>query len=135
MADLVLKEPYFAYNSNDLSSKVVSVTLRTGTRAPDNTAGGDLTELSIPGLKYVELEVEFKQDFAASAMDSILFALVGTAYTFELRAVNAAVSTSNPKFTGSAFIESYPILDAKVGDRVTTPVVFKNTTALTRATS
>jgi hypothetical protein len=61
--------------------------------------------------------------------------LVGTSTALEVRPDAGSVSATNPKFTGSGILESYPIVSGAVGDVSTTSVTFQGTGDLTRATS
>lgn len=68
------------------------------------------------GLKAGTLGVEFFQDYAASAIDSIIWPLLGTVVAFELRPTQAAVGASNPKYTGSVLINKWSAVEGSVGD-------------------
>jgi len=59
---------------------------------------------------------------------------VDTPFLFEFRANSSAVSATNPKFTGSAYITSYDISPA-IGDMVPISLELQITGAVTRATS
>lgn len=91
------------------------------------------------GLKGATLNVEFNQDFAnsASATDQALWGMwnTGTNVTFELRPTSSAVSTSNPKYTGSVVPGAYTPLNGAVGDASTTSISWTVSGAVSRATS
>lgn len=88
----------------------------------------------IGGLKSGSLAITFDDDVAASAIDSVLWPLLGTVVTYEVRATNAAVGTSNPKFTGSVLINSHT-LGGSVGDLAGKTVTYPTSGAVTRATA
>jgi hypothetical protein len=138
MATFVFKDAYISIDSNDLSADSVSVTLDLSADAPEDTAMGDtFTSLVGGGIKTASITVEFNQDFAASGLDSIIYPLfnTGTAVAFEVRPTSDAVSTSNPKFTGSVLVTSYQPLGGSVGDKATASVTLPITGTVTRATS
>jgi hypothetical protein len=117
MATLVYTNAYVSIDSHDLSDHVKSVTLNYEAELLDDTVMGTAgTRSNKPGLKNWSLEVEFLQDYAASSIDSILFALVGAnAFPVAVRPVNGAIATDNPEYSGQAVLESYPPLVGEVG--------------------
>ena len=135
MAEIDLTNAYVSINGNDISDHVTQVTIEYSSELQDNTAMGDTTRSRIGGLKDWNMSVDLHQDFASSEIDSILFPLVGTAFTIEVKAVNASTSSTNPKFTGTGILESYQPLNGSVGDLATTSVPIQAAGTLTRATS
>lgn len=61
---------------------------------------GDVAEVFFPGLTSMPLTLRHRQDFGASGIDQKFYALWnnGTAIKVKLRAVDAAVSTTNPSY-------------------------------------
>lgn len=135
MAELVFKNPYFSVNGTNLSSYVREIQLEYGADTDDLTAGGDNTQLSIATFKRWRLRVTLNQDYASSAVDATLFALVGANASFEVRPTTAAVGTSNPKFTGTGVVTDYPPLSGTIGQVIRTSIEFVPASDLTRATS
>jgi len=135
MANFVLTDAYVSINSVNLSAYVNSVTVNYSADTPDNTAMGATSMSRLGGLKDWSLEVEFNQDFAASAPDVSLFSLVGVSTAVEIRPTSGARSTTNPAFTGNGIIDSYPPISGKVGDKASTKISMKGNGALSRATS
>jgi hypothetical protein len=136
MAKFVLTAGYVALNAGDLSSYCSSIQLQIEAESKDTTtfgSGGWHEELS--GIKSATLALQFKQDVAAAALDSIMFALFGTVVTFEVRATNAVVGTSNPKYTGSVNIKAWNPVAGGVGDTAEVSVTFPTTGAVVRGTS
>jgi hypothetical protein len=87
------------------------------------------------GLKSGTLACEFFQDYAAGAVDATLFGIVGSVVPIEIRGSSAAASATNPKYTGSAILETYQPVGGSVGDNLMAPVTMSGVGALTRATS
>ena len=135
MAVFALTSEYTALNGSDRSADIKSSVLTVDVAELDTTdfASAGWTEV-IGGLKSGTLAIEFQDDVAASAVDSILWPLLGTVVTFEVRGTSAAVGTSNPKYTGSVLITQASIGGA-VGELAMKSLTFPTTGAVTRATS
>ena len=135
MAVFALTSEYTALNGSDRSADIKSSVLTVDVAELDTTdfASSGWTEV-IGGLKSGTLAIEFQDDVAASAIDSILWPLLGTVVTFEVRGTSSAVGTSNPKYTGSVLITQASIGGA-VGELATKSLTFPTTGAVTRATS
>jgi uncharacterized membrane protein len=85
------------------------------------------------GLLNWTLDVEFFQDFAAAKVDATIFPLVGAvAFTVAVRPVNAAISATNPEYTGLVVVSSYPIVAGTVGEIAVAAVKFHSAGVLTR---
>jgi hypothetical protein len=136
VAKFVLTAGYVAINGTDLSSYCSSIQLQIEAESKDTTTFGSSgwhEELS--GIKSASLALQFKQDVAAAALDSIMWALFGTVVTFEVRATSASVGTSNPKYTGSINIRQWNPIAGGVGDTAEVSVTYPTTGTVTRATS
>lgn len=135
MAQKVLTNAYVVLNSVNLSDHVKQVTLDYKAELQDSTAMGDTTRERLGGLKDWTLTIEFFQDYAASNVEATLFPLVGTTFAVEVRADAGAVSTSNPKYTGTGILEGLPLVSGSVGDMAMASVTINAAGALTRATA
>ena len=135
MAVFALTSTFTSLNAGDLSQYIKSSTLTVDAAQLDTTdfASGGWVEM-IGGLKSGTLAIEFQDDVAASAIDSILWPLLGTVTTFEVRATSAVVGTSNPKWTGSVLVTGHSIGGA-VGDKASKSLSFPTSGAVTRATA
>ena len=123
-------------NSVDLSDHVKSVSIDYGAAMLDKTAMGDTTTKNIAGLLDWTINIEFLQDYAAGEVDATLFPLVGAAeFPIIIKPNGSTTAVANPKFTGSAVIESYQPMGGSVGDLMMSPVTLKPGTVLARATS
>lgn len=136
MSAFVFTDASVTINSVDLSDHVKSVSVDYSAAAEDDTVMGDDTKSSIAGLLEWSMSVEFAQDHAASKVDATLFPLIGAAaFTVIVRPTSASVSATNPNFTGSAILTSYPPMGGGVGDFATTTAEFASAGTLSRATS
>jgi hypothetical protein len=135
MAVMALVSTYTALNGADRSADIKSSTLTIDVNELDTTdfASAGWTE-RIGGLKSGTLTIEFQDDVAASAVDSVLWPLLGTVVSFEVRATSASVGASNPKWSGSVLITSHSIGGA-VGELAMKSLSFPTSGAVTRATS
>lgn len=116
MAIYVFTDGYLNLNSNTLSTSAKKITMNATVVDLKTTAFGATWESRLGGLKDGKLSVTFNQDVAAAALDSIMWALLGTVFTFEVRATSGARSTSNPGYTGSVLLTEWTPLDGSVGD-------------------
>lgn len=132
MPTQILEDAFVEVDSNDISSYVRSVTVNYEAESHDETAMGADTRKNKGGLKNWSMEFEFNQDFASSALDSILFPLVGTQVTVTVRPDSAAVGASNPQFSGTGLIQGYPIFGNSVGDLATAGVTIEPAGTLAR---
>ncbi|MFJ8163813.1 hypothetical protein ACIRBY_23200 [Streptomyces sp. NPDC096136] len=136
MAKMVLLSQYLAINGVDLSDYTRKAELSVEVEDKDITTYGSLGwKAVLGGLKSAELAVEFLQDVAATKIDSIMWPLLGSVVSFEVRADQAVVGTSNPKYTGSILIKGWNPIEGSVGDEASVGVTFPTSGAVTRATS
>lgn len=138
MAKTVLRDCAIIINGTDLSDHVASVTVTFSKKAVDVTSFSGEGSESTWGLKSDEFDVEFFQDFAAASVNAVLYSLQNGEVEFdiEVRPTAAAVSSTNPKYTGTCKLFEYNPLDGKVGDASTSKVKFPSQRAgITQATS
>lgn len=128
MATFVLTDASVTVDAVDLSDRVQSVTVDTGRETQDDTAMGHTARSNSAGLKTASISVTFLQDFAASEVDVTLEALydAGTEHDVVVKPTSAAVSATNPSYTLTGFIDSYPPIGGSVGDQHTTDVSWVN---------
>lgn len=134
MAAFMLSSTYVGLNGSDYSAHAKACTLTVEVADLDTTdfASSGWKEV-IGGLKSGTLDITWNQDVAAAAIDSVIWPLLGTVVTFEVRATSAAVGASNPKYTGSVLINGWTPLDGNVGDLAETDSSFPVTGTVTRA--
>ena len=136
MATFVYTDASVVVNSVDLSDHVKSCTLNYEAEMLDDTVMGDTTRSNIAGLLNWSIDVEFLHDFAAAKVDATLFSLIGAAaFTVTVKPTSGSVSATNPSFSGSAVLESYPPMSGSVGDLETASATFRSAGTLARATS
>lgn len=136
MSELVLIAPRIEINGVDRSTYIKKVSLPIEVDQQESTSfgsGGWRTRLG--GLKDGSLGLTMNNDFAAGAIDSVMWALLGTVVTFKVRPTTAAVGTSNPEYQGSILVTGWTPFDTEVGGLVEVSVDFPLTGIVTRATS
>jgi hypothetical protein len=132
---MVLLAEYLSINANVLNTFTKKAELSVEVEEKDVTNYASLGwKEVVGGLKSGELGCEFLQDFAASQLDAIMWPLLGTVVPFEVRADQAAVGTSNPKYTGSILINGWNPVTGSVGDEATVSLGFPTSGAVVRAT-
>lgn len=135
MAKLVLTDAYVEVGS-DISSDSAEISLDVAADAPESTTfstGGWRTYL--PGLKGWSGSVTIMNDFASSAVDSVVWALIGATASFAFRSDSAAVGASNPSYQGTIIVTGYSPIGQSVGEVAGGTVTFQGTSTLSRATS
>jgi hypothetical protein len=136
MAKQVLLQSYISIGGTDLSEWCSKIELNVEVEEKDATTFGSAGwKENLGGIKNGSLALTFKQDVAATELDSILWPLLGTVATFEVRLSNAAVGTSNPKYTGSVLVRQHNPIAGSVGDLAEMSVTWPTTGAITRATA
>ena len=135
MSVFALTSEYVALNGSDRSADVKSAVLTVDAASLDTTdfASAGWTEV-IGGLKSGSLQINFQDDATNSAIDDILWGLLGTVVTFEVRPTSSAVGVNNPKYTGSVLITSTSIGGA-VGELAMKLLTFPTSGAVARAES
>lgn len=133
MAKTVFTDAYVLLNTTSYAGQVRSVALDYSADMVDTTAMGDGGKRVQGGLKDWSLTIEVYQD--ASLVDQNVFPLVGAAaFPVEIRATSAAVSATNPRYTGSGVLESYNPVSGSVGSELVATLTIRGSSALTRAT-
>jgi len=135
MAKLVLNNASVTVNSVDLSDYVTQVTIVTDVNEVPTTAMGDTAITRVGGLKDSSISIDWQQDYAASKVEATLYPLIGSTTTIVVKAVDAAVSVTNPSYTMTALIASHSPVAGAVGELSTFSVTYPISGEITKATS
>lgn len=136
MAKMVLLASFVTIAANDLSAYCSSIECTAEVDEQDvTTFGSGGWKEVLGGLKSGGLKLKFKQDFAASALDSIMWPLLGTVVAFEVRASNGARSTSNPGYTGNLLVKKWAPITGDVGSAAEVDVDYPSSGAIARQTT
>lgn len=128
MAKHILYNASVTLNSVDLSDHVESVEFSVQTNAQPAAAMADVEDYSMPGTRVVgDITLNMYQDFASSKTYATLMTLWTnrTSFNSVIKADAGATAATNPSFTTSVFISSYPVVSGTRGDRHMTQVVLK----------
>jgi len=88
--------------------------------ALEDTAFGDVARSRLAGLQDSTLQLNFNQDFAASAVDATIGVARGTVIVVKGRPTTSAISATNPEYVGSYLISDYSPFMASIGQLATT---------------
>ena len=135
MAKFVATDYKVTINGTNLSTSLASVELPIEIDEQETTAFGSEWRTRIAGLKSGSITLEFHQDFASGALDSILWPLLGTNATVVVSPTSGTVTASNPSYTGTFLVNQYTPYASTVGDLATVSVSWPLSGALTRATA
>jgi hypothetical protein len=109
-------------NGSSFSSSLAAVTLNLTAEEQETTAFGNSFRQRISGLKDASIDLEFHQDFGASAVDATLYPLLGSEATVVVKPTSAAIGTVNPGFSAVYLCTEYSPFDSSVGDLATLSV-------------
>ena len=135
MAKFVATDYKVTINGTNLSTSLASVELPIEIDEQETTAFGSEWRTRIAGLKSGSITLEFHQDFAAGALDSILWPLLGTNATVTVVPTSGTVTASNPSYSGTFLVSQYTPYASTVGDLATVGITWSLSGALTRATA
>jgi hypothetical protein len=112
----------------DLSTRVLSFTLNRQSDQIEVSAMGDTAHRFVTGLSADTITVSFLNDDLASGAGSVratLQAAYGTTVAFSaLQDTGAAVSTTNPLYTGTILIDNIPDINGAVADEAMMDITF-----------
>jgi len=124
-------------NGTAFSNVLQSVSLDLSSDEIETTAFGGNWRTRIAGLRSGSVTLNFYQDFAAGAVDAVLYPLfnTGAMATVVVQPTSATVSATNPAFTAVCLVSQYQPFSASVGDVATLSVTWPTSGTVTRATA
>jgi len=128
MARLVLTNVTVTFGATDLSSYVTSVTLGSTYDIVETTAFGNTARTRVAGLADNSVSIEFNQDYAASALESVIYPTLGTAVSITVKPVAGAASASNPAYSFRT------PLNGSIGELATASVTWPISGVITKTT-
>lgn len=137
MAVLALTNEYITFNAVDLSDHGKAGTITAEGDQLDSTGFGATGWRSyIIGLKGGSVAIEFMDDFASGSVDATIWSAfnTGTPVAVAMRAVNAAISTTNPEYQFNVLPNQWNI-GGKLGELAGKTLTFPITGAITRDTT
>jgi hypothetical protein len=100
----------------------------------ETTTFGNTWRTRVAGLKTGTVNLQFNQDFGASAVDATIYPLLGTVGTIVITPTSTAVSSTNPAYTATVLINAYGV-QGNIGDLSTVSVTWPITGTVSRATA
>jgi len=134
MARLVLTNVTVTFGATDLSSYVTSVTLGSTFDIVETTAFGNTARTRVAGLADNSVSLEFNQDYASGALESVIYPTLGTAVSITVKPVAGAVSANNPAYSFSALVSEWTPLNGAVGELATASVTWPISGVITKTT-
>jgi hypothetical protein len=134
MTAMVLTAAYISVNAEDRSNRTKKCELVVNVDPKDvSTFASAGWREYLGGMKAGTLSLGFNNDNADNDLDEDLWTLLGTVVAFEVRPSSAAVSATNPKFTGSVLITEHKPISGSVGDLNEFDVSWPTSGAVARA--
>jgi len=127
--------------SINLKSFTRSLAFSAGVELQDDTVMGDDTRTQAAGLNVWSIDAEFNQSFSTGGEtpDAAFATNVGPGKSIAVvlwpmsTATTAQPSPTNPKYSGTAVVETYDAFSGKVGDQLIATVALRPGGTLTRA--
>lgn len=137
MGSLAFTDARVEINATDMSQYVTSVELPIEFEALEDTAMGDSGRSRIAGLQDSNISITFNQDFASGAVDETIFPLLGSVVTINVRPTSAAISTTNPEYSGDYLVNQWNPFANSVGELAQAEVEWplSDPAGVTRATA
>lgn len=135
MARIVLTNASVTFASTDISSYVSSITLSTSLDVVDTTAFGSTARSRVAGLADNQVTIEFFQDFASGALESVVYPTIGTSVAMVVKPVAGSTSATNPQYSFNALVSEWQPLSGAVGELSTVSTTWPVSGAITKATS
>jgi len=135
MPRIVLTNASVTFASTDISSYVSSITLSTSLDIIDTTSFGNSSRTRVAGLADNQVTIEFFQDFASGALESIIYPTIGTSAAMVIKPVAGTTTAVNPQFSFNALVSEWQPLSGAVGELATASVTWPISGAITKATS
>lgn len=129
MARIVLTNVAVTFGATDISSYVTSVTLGSTYDVVETTAFGNTARTRVAGLADNSVAFEFNQDYAASALESVIYPTLGTAVSITVR----PVAGTSPVYSFSALISEWTPLNGAVGELATASVTWPISGTITKS--
>ena len=130
MARIVIQNAYVTFASNDISSYITSVSLSTTFDTVDTTGLGSVSRTRVAGLGDNQVTFEFNQDFAAGAIEALVYPTLGTAVAVTIRPQGTGTS---PVYSFNALVSEWQPLSGAVGELATASVSWPISGAITKA--
>jgi hypothetical protein len=134
MAKLVLTNANITIGATDVSSSVASVQIETAVDEVETTAFGPGNgKTRVGGLLDTTLSLSMHNDY--SAIEGLVYPLIGSTTTVVVKPNGTAVSTTNPSYTMTVLVTGWSPVNGAVGELNTVDVSWPVSGTVTKATA
>ena len=133
MAKLVLTNAFISIGGTDVSANVASVQIETTADEIETTAFGSTGKTRVGGLLDTTISLSLHNDY--SAVEGLVYPLIGSTTTVIVKPNGTAVSTANPSYTMLANVLSWNPINGAVGELNTVDVSWPVSGTITKATA
>jgi hypothetical protein len=135
MPKQVLTDVVVQLNGTAISQNVNSVELTTTSDAIETSSFGSAGwRTYVGGLKSGSVTLSFHNDYASTALDSILYNLFNTVATVAIFPAGTPAGTNAPKYEFTALVDNIAPVSGAVGDLAVQNLTWTISGALTRGT-
>lgn len=131
MAKLVLTNAVVTLNSTDISANVKSITLQSTVAEIATTAFGSSAVTRTGGLTDNSVKMSLINDY--SAIEGLIYPLIGGTATLVIKPNGSAASTTNPSYTCAPVIVDWSPVNGAVGDLNVSDVTWPISGAIVKA--
>ena len=132
MAKLVLTNSNITIGGTDVSSSVASVQIETAVDEVETTAFGPGNgKTRVGGLLDTTISLDMHNDF--SAIEGLVYPLIGSTTTFVVKPNGTAVSTTNPSYTATVLVTGWSPINGAVGELNTVSISWPVSGTVTKA--
>ena len=122
MAKLVMTNSNVVLGGTDVSSYVASVTLSISVNEVETTSFGTGAVTRVGGLQDNSVTLDMHQDF--SAIEGLVFPLIGGTTSLVIKPNGTAVGTANPSFSMTPLVTEWTPVNGAVGELATVSVTW-----------
>jgi hypothetical protein len=115
----------------DVSSYVASVTLSISVNEVETTSFGTGAVTRVGGLQDNSVTLDMHQDF--SAIEGLVFPLIGGTTSLVIKPNGTAVGTANPSYTMTPLVTEWTPVNGAVGELATASVTWPISGTVTKA--
>ena len=133
MAKLVLTDANITLAGSDISANVAAVTLTTSVAEVETTAMGQGAVTRTGGLKDNSVTLSIHQDY--SAIEGLIYPLIGSTATIVIKPNGTAVGTANPSYSATVNILEWSAVNGAVGELAAVDVTWPISGTITKSTS
>ncbi len=131
MAKLVMTNSNVVLGGTDVSSYVASVTLSISVNEVETTSFGTGAVTRVGGLQDNSVTLDMHQDF--SAIEGLVFPLIGGTTSLVIKPNGTAVGTANPSYTMTPLVTEWTPVNGAVGELATASVTWPISGTVTKA--